>query len=88
MFIVKIATAGLLCMIAVSALVQAPPIGASASYQAALGNSDHDSPQRSHETSNIVPAETNAPDLSSGTISLATPSRVARVSLVASRTGD
>jgi hypothetical protein len=94
MLIMKIATAGLLGMVAVTALAQAPPIGAIADYRVGLQNGDRDSLPRSNKASNIGPADTsgtNAPTLPSSTLSLDAPSRdyllAARVSLAAGRTG-
>jgi hypothetical protein len=95
MLIMKIAAAGLLGMVAVSALAQAPPIGATADYRAGLLNGDRDSQPRSNKASNIVPADSSqvhAPTLPSSKLGLNAPSRdylrAARVSLAAGRTGE
>jgi hypothetical protein len=94
MIIVKLATAGLLGMIGVSAIAQVPSVDPSAGYQAGLNHGDRDSLPRSTKASDIVPAETSgtsAPMLPSPDLGLDAPSRdylrTARVSLAAGHTG-
>jgi len=95
MFIMKFATAGLLGMVAVSALAQAPAINTTAGYQAGLNNGNRDSLPRSNKASNIVSADTNAtsaPTLPSPGLKPDATSRdylrIARASLVAGHTGQ
>jgi hypothetical protein len=95
MFIVKLATAGLLGMVAVSALAQAPPIDRPAAVRAGLDNGDRDSLPRSNRASNIQPSDTRsnvAPTLPSSGLSLNATSRdylkSARASLSRGRTGE
>jgi hypothetical protein len=59
MLIMKLAAAGLLGMVAISALAQAPPMNTFDSTRAGLDNGDRDSLPRSHRASNIVPANTS-----------------------------
>jgi hypothetical protein len=94
MFIMKLATAGLLGMVAVSALAQAPSMDRSADVRAGLQNGDRDSLPRSNKASNIDAADTRsniAPTLPSSRLSLDATSREylqsARDSLAAGRTG-
>ena len=66
--IMKLAAAGLLGMVAISALAQAPPMDTSAGVRAGLDNGDRDSLPRSDKASNTVSAntsETSAPTLPS-----------------------
>jgi hypothetical protein len=95
MIIMKLATAGLLGLAAVSAMAQAPSVDPSAGVQAGLNHGDRDSLPRSNQASNIVPADTSrtsAPTLPSPELSLDAPSRdylhTARMSLAAGRTGQ
>jgi hypothetical protein len=94
MIILKLATAGLLGMVAVSALAQAPSMDP-AGFQAGLNHGDRDSLPRSNKASNIVPADTNgttAPTLPAPALNLDAPSRdylrAARASLAAGHTGQ
>ncbi len=94
MFIVKLATAGLLGLVAVSALAQAPAMDPSVGFQAGLNHGDRDSLPRSDKASNIDSADTrytSAPTLPSSGLSLNAPSRdylrAARASLTAGHTG-
>jgi len=94
MFIMKFAMAGLLGMVAVSALAQAPSMNDSRDVRAGLNNGARDSLPRSGHASNIVPADTSsnvAPTLPSPKLSTnAGPHdylRSARTSLAAGRTG-
>jgi hypothetical protein len=95
MFIVKIAAAGLLGLVAVQALAQAPAMSDAAQRQAGLNHGDRDSLPRSTKASNIVTADTTsnvAPTLPSpGLSQAATPRdylRAARASLAAGHTGQ
>lgn len=100
MIIMKLATAGLLGMVAASALAQAPSMGTTAGdtaagVQAGLNHGDRDSLPRSNRASNIVPADTSgtsAPTLPSPGIGLDAPARdylrAARVSLASGHTGQ
>jgi hypothetical protein len=95
MIIMKLATAGLLGMVAVSALAQAPSMNDSRDVRAGLTNGDRASQPRSGKASNIVPADTRsnvAPTLPSPGLSTdAGPHdylRAARTSLAAGRTGE
>jgi len=95
MIIMKLATACLLGMVAISALAQAPPMDTSAGVRAGLDNGDRDSLPRSDKASNIVPANTSgtsAPTLPSPALSLDASShdylRAARVALSAGRAGE
>jgi hypothetical protein len=94
MLILKLATAGLLGMVAVSALAQAPPIDSTAGYRAGLQNGDRDSLPRSNQASNITPngtAGTSAPTLPASALGTNAGSRdylrAARASLAAGHTG-
>lgn len=95
MFILRIATVGLLGMTAVTALAQSPSMNVSRGMQAGLNNSDdHVSLPRSNNVGNIVAADTTsniAPTLPSSNLSTnaGTPDflRAARASLVAGHTG-
>jgi hypothetical protein len=94
MIVMKLATAGLLGLIAVSALAQAPPMDRSPDLQAGLDNGDRDSLPRSNNASNIVPANTSgaiAPTLPSPALNRDAPSRdylrAARAPLIAGRIG-
>ena len=95
MIIMKLATAGLLGMVSVSALAQVPSVDSSAGFQAGLNHGDRDSLPRSNKASNIVSADTrgtSAPTLPSPGLSLDAPSRdylrTARASLAAGHTGQ
>jgi len=94
MIIMKLAATGLLGMIAVSALAQAPTMDRPPGVQAGLDNGNRDSLPRSNRASNIVPANTGgtaAPTLPSPALSLDASSRdylrAARGSLAAGQTG-
>ena len=94
MFTMKLAAVGLLGMIGVSALAQAPSIDASAGVQAGLNHGDRDSLPRSNKASNIVAADTkgtSAPTLPPSGLSPDAPPRdylrAARASLAAGHTG-
>lgn len=93
MFIMRIAAAGLLGVIAASALAQAPPVDTTG-YRAGLENGDRDSLPRSNKASNIVgnSSPTNvAPTLPSPNLGPDAPIRdylrSARAALVAGETG-
>jgi hypothetical protein len=93
MIMMKLATAGLLGMVAVSALAQAPAMDP-AGVQAGLNHGNRDSLPLSTKASNIVPADTSgttAPTLPSSALGLDASSReylrAARASLVAGHTG-
>jgi len=95
MILMNLATAGLLGMVAVSALAQAPSIDSTAGVQAGLNNGNRDSLPRSNNASNIVPGNTSgtvAPTLpSSGLAPDASTSdylRAARVSLATGHSGE
>jgi hypothetical protein len=95
MIIMKLAAAGLLGMVAISALAQAPPMNTFDSARAGLGNGDRDLLPRSNKASNIVPANTSgtsAPTLPSPALSLDASShdylRAARAALSAGHTGE
>ena len=94
MIIMKLASVGLLGMVAVSALAQVPSVDPPAGVQAGLNQGDRDPLPRSNKASNIVAADTSgtsAPTLPSPGLGLDAPSRdylrAARVSLAAGRTG-
>lgn len=94
MFVMKLATAGLLGLVAASALAQAPSVDPPAGVQAGLNHGDRDSLPRSNKASNIVSTDTkgtSAPTLPSSGLSLDAPSRdylhAARASLAAGHTG-
>lgn len=94
MMIPNIAFAGLLGMIAASALAQAPAIQDPAGVRAGLTNGDRDSLPRSDKSSNIVPADTSsnvAPTLPSPGLDLDAPARdflrAARAALADGQTG-
>src|ERR1700722_2042539 len=94
MFIVKLATAGLLGMVAVSALAQAPPMDTPAAVGTGIRHGDSDAPPKSDRASNIAPSGTsgtNAPILPKSALGLDATSRAylrsARASLVAGKTG-
>jgi hypothetical protein len=61
--IMKLATAGLLGMAAVTALAQVPPMETAAGVREGLFHGDRDSLPRSNNASNIVPADTNGTNL-------------------------
>jgi hypothetical protein len=93
MIAIHLATAGLLGMIAVTALAQAPPMDPAAGGQS--GHVDRDSLPRSNQASNIGPADTNgtiAPTLPSPGLGLDATTRqylhAAREALAAGRTGE
>ena len=95
MIIMRLATAGLLGMVAVSALAHAPSMDAAAGVRASLEHGDRDSLPRSNQASNIVPANTsgtNAPTLPSPGLSLDASWRdyllATRASLAAGHTGE
>jgi hypothetical protein len=94
MIIMKLATAGLLGLVAASALTQAPSLDRVA-VQAVLNHGDRDPLPRSNQASNIVSADisgTNVPALPSPALSLDAPSlaysHAARASLGAGHTGQ
>jgi hypothetical protein len=94
MFVMKFAMAGLLGMVAVSALAQAPSLTDSPGVRAGLTNGDRDSQPRSASASNIVPADTRsnvAPTLPSPGLSPDSGAReylrAARAALAAGHTG-
>jgi|HubBroStandDraft_1064217.scaffolds.fasta_scaffold149642_2 hypothetical protein len=94
MIIMKFATAGLLGMVAVSALAQAPSMNNPRDVRAGLDNGNRDSLPRSSSASNIVPSDSGsnvAPTLPSPGLSVDSGPReylrAARASLVAGHTG-
>jgi len=96
MFLVRLATAGLLGMSAFTALAQAPSMNGSSEMRAGLNNGDdHVSLPRSNDASNIVPSDSTsnvAPTLPSSSLSKDAGAReylrAARTSLVAGHTGE
>jgi hypothetical protein len=95
MFIAKIAAAGLLGLVAVQALAQAPAMSDAAQMRAGLNNGDRESLPRSTKASNIVTSDTRsnvAPTLPSPGLNEAATSRdylrAARASLAAGHTGQ
>jgi len=95
MFILRLATIGLLGLSAATALAQAPSVSSNSDRQAGLNNTDsHVSMPRSDKSGNIVPADTTsavAPTLPSSALSIDAGAleylRAARASLVAGQTG-